>query len=161
MSLFFKSKSSLLTRNGCYSTKSAYHLLSNELVAKNPGPSNTIAHKKFWLDIWSLNVPNKIWHFIWRASNDSLPKKMNLLKRNIMVNSLCDCCCSETKDAIHVLGLSWGKNRLMGVEQCWPFLAEKLVCFRDLFQGILAQKIPHLAELFAYIVRSIWHNRNA
>ena len=75
MSLFFKSKSSLLTRNGCYSTKSAYHLLSNELVAKNPGPSNTIAHKKFWLDIWSLNVPNKIWHFIWRASNDSLQKK--------------------------------------------------------------------------------------
>ena len=75
MSLFFKFKSSLLTRNGCYSTKSAYHLLSNELVAKNPGPSNTIAHKKFWLDIWSLNEPNKIWHFIWRASNDSLQKK--------------------------------------------------------------------------------------
>ena len=40
-------------------------------------------------------------------------------------------------------------------------MAEKLVCFRDLFQGILAQKIPHLAELFAYIAWSIWHNRNA
>ena len=42
-----------------------------------------------------------------------------------------------------------------------PFLAEKFSSFHDLFQGILAQKIPRLAELFAYIAWSIWHNRNA
>lgn len=131
MSLFFKSKSSLLTRNGCYSTKSAYHLLSNEAVAKNPGPSNTTAHKKFWLDIWSLNVPNKIRHFILRASNDYLPTKMNLLKRNVTANSLCDYSCCETEDAIHAIwgcpevkivwwelssvDLSWQKNRYVSV----------------------------------------------
>ena len=63
------------TPNGCYSTKSAYHLISTEAAKKIPGPSNTIAHKKFWLDIWQLKVPNKIRHFIWRAANRSLPKK--------------------------------------------------------------------------------------
>ena len=134
MSLFFKSKSSLLARNGCYSTKSVYHLLSNEAVAKNPGPSNTTAHKKFWLDIWSLNVPNKIRHFIWRASNDSLPTKMNLLKRNITANSHYNRCCCETEDTIHAI---WGCPEVKIVwwelVQCRPFLAEKQVCFRDLF----------------------------
>ena len=45
--------------------------------------------------------------------------------------------------------------------QCCPFLAEKLVCFRDLCQGIFALKSPHLAETFAYIAWGIWHNRNA
>ena len=80
------------TPNGCYSTKSAYHLISTEAAKKIPGPSNTIAHKKFWLDIWQLKVPNKIRHFIWRAANRSLPKKKkkNLLQRNITANALCD-----------------------------------------------------------------------
>ena len=52
------------TKNGCYSTKSAYHLLSDEAVASIPGPSNPTDHKQFWLETWSLNVSNKIWHFI-------------------------------------------------------------------------------------------------
>ena len=52
------------TKNGCYSTKSAYCLLSDEVAASAPSPSNPRAHKKFRLDNWSLNVPNKIRHFI-------------------------------------------------------------------------------------------------
>ncbi|KAL0012228.1 hypothetical protein SO802_007336 [Lithocarpus litseifolius] len=45
--------------------------------------------------------------------------------------------------------------------RCRPFLAEKLVCSRDLCQGSFALKSPHLAETFAYIAWSISHNRNA
>ena len=99
---------------------------------------------------------------IWRASNDSLLTKMKLLKRNITPNSLCVHCCCDTEDTIHAI---WGslvvKNIWWELERCRPFLAENFSCFRDLFQGILAQKIPLLAELFAYIAWSIWHNRNA
>ena len=66
------------TSNGCYSTKFAYHLLSNEAELSKPSPSNPMAHNQLWGHLWSLNVPNKIWHFQWRASNDSLPTKKNL-----------------------------------------------------------------------------------
>ena len=146
----------MATPNGCYSTKSAYHLLSNEVAKKIPGPSNTSAHKKFWLDIWQSKVPNKIRHFIWRAANESLPTKKNLLQRNITANALYDHCSSETEDTFHAI---WGCAEVKSVwwelERCRPLLAETLVCFRDLFQGILAQNIPHLAELFAYISWSI------
>ena len=48
------------TRNGRYSTKSAYQLLSKEEEVKALGPSNTADNKQFWLDIWSQNLPNKI-----------------------------------------------------------------------------------------------------
>ena len=127
------------TRNGCYSTKSAYQLPSKEEAVKALGPSNTADNKQFWSDIWSLNLPNKIQHVLWRAANDSLPTKLNLIKRNITANSLCDRCCCETDDTIHAL---WDcievKNVWWELERCRPFLAEKLVCFRDLCQGILA-----------------------
>ena len=52
-------------RNGCHSTKLAYQLLSKEEELKTLGPSNTMDNKQFWLDIWSLNLPNKIRHFLW------------------------------------------------------------------------------------------------
>ena len=152
----------MATPNGCYSTKLAYRLLSTEAAKKIPGPSNTTAHKKFWLDIWQLKVPNKIRHFIWRAVNESLPTKKNLLQRNITGNAICDRCNSETEDTIHAIReCAEVKSVWWELERCRPFLAEKLVCFRDLFQGILAQNTPHLAELFAYMSWSIWYNRNA
>ena len=90
-------------RNGHYSTKSAYQLLSKEEEVKAPGLSNTADNKQFWWDIWSLNLPNKIRHFLWQAAIDSLPTKLNLMTRNITVNALCDRCCCETKDTIHAL----------------------------------------------------------
>ena len=91
------------TRDGCYSTKSTYQLFSKEEAVKALGQSNTIDHKQFWLDIWSQNLPNKIWYLLWWASNDSLPTKLNLMKRNIIANSLCDRCCCETEDTIHAI----------------------------------------------------------
>lgn len=45
------------TSNGCYSTKSAYHLLSMGVVVSEPGPSIPNAHNQFWRQLWSLNVP--------------------------------------------------------------------------------------------------------
>ena len=47
------------------------------------------------------------------------------------------------------------------MECCRKFLSEKFASFRDLFQGILAQKNQQMAELFAYMGWSIWYNRNA
>jgi len=65
------------TKNGHYSTKSAYHLLSDEESVAAPGPPDPREHKQFWQELWSLNVPNKIRHFIRRACNESLPTNIN------------------------------------------------------------------------------------
>ena len=107
------------TSNGCYSTKSAYHLLSNKGELSEPGPSNPTAHKQFWRQLWSQYVPNKIRHFLWRASNDSLPTKKNLQKRNIMSESTCERYGDDTEDTIHgIWGCPLVKDTWWELQQC-------------------------------------------
>ena len=88
------------------------------------GPSNRGAHKYFWKQVWSLNVPSKIRHFIWRACTDSLPTKMNLIKRVSIPNALCERCGSEVEDSAHAL---WGciglKEIWREIEACLGFLS--------------------------------------
>ena len=133
-----------------------------EAVVSVPGPSNPNAHNQFWRHLWSLKVPNKIRHFLWRASNDSQPTKRNLQKRNILPESTCERCGDNTEDTIHAL---WGCPMVKGtwweLEQCRAFLWEKFKCFHDLLQGVFAQNNSRMAELFVYIGWSIWYNRNA
>lgn len=91
------------TKNGHYSTKSAYRFPSDEESVAAPGPSDPTEHKQFWQEIWSLNVPNKIHHFIWRACNESFPTKQNLYRQKVALNG--ECCYYEDEDIIYAL---WG-----------------------------------------------------
>ena len=79
-----------------------------------------------------------------------------------MLESTCEQCGDDTEDTIHAI---WGrllvKDTWWELQQCRPFLWEKFRCFRDLLQGVFAQNNLRMAELFAYIRWSIWHNRNA
>ena len=70
-----------------------------------PGTSDPAANNMSWSNIWTLNVPNKVKHFIWRACHESLPTKKNLLIRKVTRNSICERCQSEIEDTVHAL---WG-----------------------------------------------------
>ena len=94
--------------NGYYTTKSTYRLLLKVVEAATPGTSNSAAQKLFWQELWSLNVPNKICHFLWRVANDSLPTKKNLQKRNITQDPTYDRCRDGIEDGIHAIwGCQW------------------------------------------------------
>lgn len=151
------------TKKGYYTTKSAYWLLSKEAGALASNTSNLAAHKQFWVELWSMNVPNKIHHFIWWAAIDSLLTKKNLQKQKITQDSTCDRCVMELKTVSMQFGgdkwlkkfggswkianISWQKNLQISVIYSKEFLLKK--------------KNPNLAELFAYIGWSIWYNLNA
>ena len=123
---------------------------------------NSQVHKNFWQKLWTLDVPNKVRHFMWRACNESLPTKLNLYKRKVTSNSRCDLCHHEIEDSIHDL---WGCIRLKEIwweeQTCRNLLQENFASFWDQFQGFLHYKRPMLAETFAVIAWSIWYNRNA
>ena len=150
------------TKNGIYSTKSEYQLLNDMAKSVATGHSNRNAHKNFWQNVWSLNVPSKIHHFIWRACNDSLLTKQNLSKRITIPNAICEWCGNEIEDSVHAL---WGCRMLKEiwweVEPCRMFFSERFANFRDLFEGVMFLKSHNLAEKVAFIVWSIWFNRNA
>lgn len=83
------------TTQGNYATSCAYKLLLAKEASLQPGTSNPAAHSVFWNNIWSLKVPAKVKHFIWRACNEYLPTKKNLFRRCITKNATCDICNSE------------------------------------------------------------------
>ena len=106
-------------------------------------------------------MPNKIRHFLWRVANDSLPAKKNLQKRNITQDLICDRCRDGIEDGIHAIwGCQMVKQVWWELENCREYLNDKFASFHDLLQGILVQKNPKLAELFAFIGWSTWHERN-
>ena len=120
------------TKNGIYSTKSAYWMLAESTTSSNPGPSNPTVNSGIWKDIWGLRVPNKIKHFLWRACCEALPTKKNLLSRHVTRNATCECCDWETEDAIHAL---WDcqvlKEIWWEVEHYRSYLSSHFTSFRD------------------------------
>ena len=78
--------------DGEYSVQSGYRFLQEANTFQQPGPSNAEAMKPLWSKIWGLEVPNKVKNLIWRACTNSLPTKVNLARRKITSDSLCDIC---------------------------------------------------------------------
>ena len=128
---------------------------SQTAKSNHPGTSNPTVLNSFWTNIWKLNIPNKVKHFLWRACSDSLPTKRNLAQRRIITNVTCDLCRDQPEDAIHALWDCYGVKEIWWKEEvCKPFLIERFVNFQDLFLGILKAHDPHLAERFAFIAWS-------
>lgn len=56
--------------------------------------------------VWyKLNVPWQVKQFLWRVCTDSLPIKVNLVKRKILSDSSCHLCVRHQEDILHAL---WG-----------------------------------------------------
>nr|POE84677.1 putative ribonuclease h protein [Quercus suber]POF15784.1 putative ribonuclease h protein [Quercus suber] len=68
------------TPNGDYSTRSAYHLLSNVDRSKRPSCSNPGKSHRLWNGIWGLQIPHKV-----------------------VTTALCPRCKFGTEDTIHAL----------------------------------------------------------
>ncbi|XP_030929772.1 uncharacterized protein LOC115955672 [Quercus lobata] len=110
--------------HGVYTTRSAYKLLA--LADRNniPTCSTNRRSSKFWQGIWSLQVPYKVRHFIWRAANESLPTLYNLQRRRVVQTAYCQNCKAACEDTVHAL---WGCHRLVVV---WEKDAELMKCSR-------------------------------
>lgn len=87
------------TKSGLFSIKSAYHL---ERMSKGE-PSSTNSESGTWKEVWKLNAPAAVKTFLWRAINNCLPTKLNLLKRKIVESSMCPICSREVESITHSL----------------------------------------------------------
>lgn len=92
------------TRNGLFTVQSTYNLALNWSLLTNRGTSsdNSIL-RRFWKKTWSIPVPLKVRHFVWRACRDSLPRKANLLKRKIIQEDAYESCKEMSETVGHVL----------------------------------------------------------
>ncbi|XP_022841874.1 uncharacterized protein LOC111365549 [Olea europaea var. sylvestris] len=82
---------------------SAYRFFKN-CLAPDPGTSSRAAeNKKFWDTMWRLKIPQKVKIFAWRACQDSLPSKQNLVRRRVSIAPHCCFCNYPVEDLCHVL----------------------------------------------------------
>jgi hypothetical protein len=65
-------------QNGNYSVRSAYKMLVEEEIVSQQSCSDMGGWKKFWRMVWSVRVPHKVRHFLWRACLNALPTMENL-----------------------------------------------------------------------------------
>lgn len=138
--------------HGEYTTRTAYKLMEKAQRNNLPSCSSNVANNKLWKGLWSLQVPYKVKHFLWRATNESLPTLHNLLRRNVVKNSLCPHYKATSEDAIHVL---WSCKRLVVV---WEFDYElyksfrfKFLCFADQMELVLGKSQQVDVNLFTMV----------
>lgn len=58
---------------------------------------------KFWKKLWGACVPRKVKICVWRACLDSLPTRLNLRKRKVMIEEVCVVCGGQVESTEHVL----------------------------------------------------------
>ncbi|CAI9785388.1 unnamed protein product [Fraxinus pennsylvanica] len=92
-----------LERNGCFSVRSCYRMIYNHIGQQLAGTSKGSTDKLLWKHLWKMKVPPKVKVFALRACKDRLPTALNLEKKQIVRQSTCSLCNSETEDMNHAV----------------------------------------------------------
>ncbi len=91
------------TPMGQYTVRNGYKFLQAEELKSQPSCSNLKPMERIWKDVWTLQVPKKIQVFMWRTLKDSLPTKLNLKRRHVVEDPVCEMCAAPTEDILHAL----------------------------------------------------------
>uniref|UniRef100_A0A2N9F204 Reverse transcriptase domain-containing protein n=1 Tax=Fagus sylvatica TaxID=28930 RepID=A0A2N9F204_FAGSY len=149
------------TRNGRYAVRSGYHLLIHERAQADPGPSDTTAMTNLWHSIWSLQVPPKTRHFLWRACHESLPTRRNLHHRHIIDDPTCENCSNQVETTLHAL---WNCKTIQVVWQTLPWgrrlQGATYADFMDLWHRCTQLLSTTELQLFSMVTWLIWYHRN-
>jgi hypothetical protein len=91
------------TSNGMFYVRSDCHM-GLELLRKQKGEcSSRLSSADFWKKLWAIKIPNSSKIFLWRACQNLLPTKQNLLKKGVVEDDLCPCCKIQEESIIHAL----------------------------------------------------------
>lgn len=115
--------------------------------------------RPFWKQIWQLNNPHKVRHFVWRACKDSLPTKENL----VLADGCCEFCNSSADSSIH---LFWDYNRVRDVwNNLKIFHMQMPFCFHSFMDmewyGVVeAEQDEEQIEKMVMVTWSLWLSIN-
>ena len=146
-------------RSSSYSVKTGYQLLCENELNSFPSRSSSDVVKNFWKCIWHLKVPNKVKVFLWRACSRALLTKVNLQRRKVVDNSVCDLCGCMVEDEVHALWdcehvhEGWAHSFAEVRQKCW-----NIVSMSDLVSIVMAE--GNNLEVFVMTTWLIWLWRN-
>ena len=94
-------------KKGNFSVKSAYQVVQNikkkeeEQGSSSMDITNEGNNKIKWKKLWSIPLPGKVKHFLWRLANNSLPFRMKLKRKGINLDTRCPVCYRLDEDGGH------------------------------------------------------------
>ncbi|PNY16580.1 ribonuclease H, partial [Trifolium pratense] len=88
-------------KNGEFSVRSAYHMLSEIRNQNSPEASSSRDHL-LWKAIWKVKVPNCIKNFLWRLAKAILPTRSRLEKKGITLDTTCPLCFNDIECNEHL-----------------------------------------------------------
>ncbi|XP_058776904.1 uncharacterized protein LOC131651249 [Vicia villosa] len=145
-------------KHGCYSVRSAYHSLQNELMNKKLGPSNAFACQ-LWKKVWHVSLHPRVKSFLWRLGKDILPTKTNLLKKGIKIDTACSFCGVNEESTKHLF-LECEFSRLACFSSPLGF---RITPETDIFDWLLeCLEDPNTlsAQLMCTLLWKVWNARN-
>jgi hypothetical protein len=99
--------------------------------------------------------------FAWRAAREALPTKLNLHKRHIPVDTICEICSETEEDAIHAF---WSCKQIQPVwdNEMWSQSIRNttVMDFADLLSKVLHLGRNSEPETFIIICWALWQRRN-
>ncbi|XP_075654998.1 uncharacterized protein LOC142625188 [Castanea sativa] len=111
--------------------------------------------------IWKIRTLNKIRHFIWRATRDSLPTKQNLKARHLPVEETCALCGDFQETLMHSIWLCEQAQAVWKFEISFvPYYRNGFRSFFDLLEEVLRKGSGYHVALFSTIAWSLWQRRN-
>jgi len=129
--------------NGLFSVRSAYYLELERKARQNCCSSIGLQQSPIWKIIWKLKVPWVIHLFLWRACNNILPTKENLLRRKIVTDPFCPLCGREVETSGHVL---WSCVAARAVWSESPRAIQKCAVEANEFSSIFSHLCDRLEE---------------
>jgi ribonuclease HI len=99
--------------------------------------------------------------FLWQASHNLLPTKVNLMRRGVVKEIMCPICLREEESIEHSI---WTCLLAADVWCCGPISLQKShgqgLCFAELLEMVINRCSRKEVELFAVMARRIWLRRN-
>ena len=89
--------------HGRFSVKSAYSVGWTSYVIVVAQGGSRCGTDCIWKNIWRLNCPNKIKHFLWRMAHNSHPLRCNLAQRGMHIDIKCPVCGCIGEDGGHLI----------------------------------------------------------
>ncbi|XP_060968349.1 uncharacterized protein LOC133035923 [Cannabis sativa] len=84
--------------SGVFTVRSAYSLLQSMKTSRDIPDNSGI-----WRLLWQLQLPPKVLNFLWRASTNSLPTRLNLSTKHVPIAVMCSFCLATPETTMHVL----------------------------------------------------------
>jgi hypothetical protein len=150
------------TKDGNYSVKSGYHAIMewNDYDTTAATSSHNDMETR-WKKLWSLAVPPKQTHLIWRILDNALPVKENLLYRGIRCAPFCSYCGTKLETINHIfMECDWARKAWFTCPFTINMENVKLKTVNDWIDYMIQTAKTEDVQVISAIMYGIWLARN-